>query len=215
LKSDTALLTGVNAVVTVREVVKGSLARGNSLGVSFSAPVTCSVSQVSGTNCGSSVEKIGLELDTNSMFSANPKLMEIIPDYSVQVVRTSSAEASNAISHPYETPSVSGYFQLSYNSELTGVIPATAAAEDVRAALESLVGVNTASVTKTYSTLPMGGCVDVSVGFPTVTCSASCAGTCQFFASGMQGNDLVQLAVSGTACTVAMLTRRLLSLSAS
>jgi len=193
LKSDTTLLTGVNAVVTVREVVKGSLARGNALGISFVAPVTCSVSQVSGVSCGSSVEKIGLEVDTNSMFSASPKLQDIVPDYSVQIVRTSSAEASNSATHPYAVPSVSGYFQLSYNNELTGVIPATSDADGMRAALEGLAGVHTVSVTKTYSTLPMSGCVDVAVGFGTVTCSASCAGTCQFASSGMQGNNLVQL----------------------
>ena len=189
LVADYGSLTGVGARATVREEIKGSLAVADALYVSYSAPLPCSASKVSGNTCGSSVTDIKLEIDSNPLFITNPQYISFDPDYNVQTVMTTSETASL---NEFQNPSISGYFKLTYNGVDTGVISASASATDMRHALEGLPDVDTVSVTRTYSKRELtGACVDVNQASGVVTCGTGC--TCDFSANGMQGGDLIKV----------------------
>jgi hypothetical protein len=190
LVADTSFLTGVGGAVSVREEVKGTLAVGDSVSISYTAPLPCSASQVPGSSCGSSVTEFVVELDSSNTFISNPQTFSMIPDYNVQTIRTSSGTASG---RDFQNPGVGGYFTLSYEGAVTGIVSSAATTSEVRHALEGLPGINTVSVDKTFSSEKLAAsiCVDVIAGSTTVACNAAC--TCDFAAAGVQGNDLIKI----------------------
>ena len=65
---------------------------------------------------------------------------------------------------------VSGSFQLKYGDALTGPISAVASSLDMRAALESLTGINTVKVDRSLSYEIVSGNVQVVAGLQYITC---------------------------------------------
>merc|ERR1719502_1606260 len=91
LVPETTQLSGVGAVVTVAERVKGTEAVGNAIRLSYAAPLACSSSEVVPGECGAPVTHVRMELDTAPSFTAQPLIRDIPVDYRVQSVRLSSA----------------------------------------------------------------------------------------------------------------------------
>ena len=140
LQAGGSSLTGVSAVADVREVVKGSRARGDSLYVTFDMPTGCSVSEVpDASSCGAAILGGTIQADLNSAFIGQTQSVGYDPDYGVQIVRVAA---------------VAGTFQLAYDDALTTPLPASASTEEVRYALEALPKVLTVSVSR--STLSGG-----------------------------------------------------------
>jgi len=74
-------LNGVGAIVTVKEEIKGSEARGDTLHASFSMPRGCSESQVPLMSCGNPVKRILLEISKDIQFSKKIAEKYLIPDF--------------------------------------------------------------------------------------------------------------------------------------
>jgi hypothetical protein len=160
-------LTGTGAAVKAMERVKGSKASGTTLKVSFQSPLHCSESQVPFGECGAPVDKYTI----NAGASASSKTISVdyAPNYDVQLIRTAS---SLLVSSSYfEKIAVSGYFQLSYGASVTSAINAEASAADMRDVIESLTGINTVDVTRSYSADIMNGVVTTTPGAMTLSCA--------------------------------------------
>ena len=77
-------LNGVGVIVAVKEEIKGSEARGNTLYTGFSMPRGCSVSQVPLMSCRNPVKGIVLEINKDIQFSAKIAVKYLISNYSIQ-----------------------------------------------------------------------------------------------------------------------------------
>merc|ERR1711871_1430188 len=160
-------LTGTGATVKAMERIKGSKASGTTLKVSFQSPQHCSESQVPYGECGAPIDKYTI----NAGASASSKTFtkDYLPNYDVQLIRIA---APSLVSTTYfENNAVSGYFKLSYGSSVTSSINAGASAADMRDAVESLTGINTVSVTRSYSASIMTGTVQITTGGQTLSCT--------------------------------------------
>ena len=189
LAPETYALTGAGAAVTVVEVTKGSEALGDSLALSWPAPVECSTSQVTKGACGSPAEKVIFELDTAPNFKADPIYVEYELDYTVQKVLINAASLAGIA---YENYAASGVFQLGYASAETAYLSAQASSTEVRHALEALPGITSASVSRDYGGRVLEGfVVDAVYGYPFVKCASG--ETCNFYSSGVQMNDLIRV----------------------
>merc|ERR1711871_928203 len=149
------------------ERIKGSKASGTTLKVSFQSPQHCSESQVPYGECGAPIDKYTI----NAGASASSKTItkDYLPNYDVQLIRIA---APSLVSTAYfENNAVSGYFKLSYGSSITSSISAGASAADMRDAVESLSGINTVSVTRSYSASIMTGAIQVTSGGQSLSCT--------------------------------------------
>merc|ERR1711871_915535 len=149
------------------ERIKGSKASGTTLKVSFQSPQHCSESQVPYGECGAPIDKYTI----NAGASASSKTItkDYLPNYDAQLIRIA---APSLVSTTYfENNAVSGYFKLSYGSSVTSSINAGASAADMRDAVESLTGINTVSVTRSYSASIMTGTVQITTGGQTLSCT--------------------------------------------
>merc|ERR1711871_1835472 len=167
LGSDATQLTGTGAVVKAMERIKGSKASGTTLKVSFQSPLHCSVSQVPYGECGAPLDKYTI----NAGASASSKTItkDYLPNYDVQLIRIA---APSLVSTTYfENNAVSGYFKLSYGSSVTSSINAESSATDMRDAIESLTGINTVDVTRSYSADIMSGVVTATPGAQSLSCA--------------------------------------------
>lgn len=188
LRGETHSLGGVGSAVTVREVTKGSEAVGDSLHISYSAPMFCSTSQVVAGECGAPADKVIFEIDVNPKFQADPVFVEKDLDYTVQKVRISS----KSLDTEFEAQSVSGIFQLSYEGEITPILNADATAIEVKHALESLGAIDTVTVERDFAAVKLDGVgVDATYGYAGLKCSAGYV--CNFYQNGMRANDLVMV----------------------
>ena len=186
LRPDETHLTGLGAVISVTEHVKGSVASNAAIEISFVHPRSCSSSDVGRPFCGSHVTEDIVELSPRSDFGGMAHNSQYSPDYSVQVIRTM---------YTGEEPlyALGGYFNIEYDGSLSQPIHAHASADDVRLVLEDLPGIETVRVTRdfAYQSLP-GVCIDVSIGSSSVKCSALCS-PCNFGDRGIRANQLVKL----------------------
>jgi len=170
LIADASKLTGAGVVVGVYEVVKGAVASGSSLKISFASAMHCSHSQVPLGECGSNVDLY--ELKVGQTQSSATQTLNFAPDYTVQRVRLA---AQSLFDNSYFTGvATSGYFQLTYNGETTGPISAVATASDLRLALEALTGINTVKVERSFSYTSLAGTVQAVPGLQYLTCLDSC-----------------------------------------
>ena len=161
-------LTGVGAVVNVRKAVKGAIASGASLKLSYSTPLYCSQSQVLTGVCGIPVDSYAVQV-----YSARGVVVQSLVIYSVYDVQIVRVSADALYRSPNFTGEDStGSFRLSYNHSTTGNINSHASALDVRTALEALPSVRTVAVARTYSTEQMSSTVDVLTGSYSLECSA-------------------------------------------
>ena len=171
-------LSGTDAVAHVRETVKGSEARGDALALSFRAPRECSESQVTARSCGEAVTEFQLQTSVTASFEGDGvKTYAIKADNSVQYVRVASA-AFLGRSDDFDSPAVSGFFQLSYGGETTGPLGADASPTVVRHALEALAGVGSVAVSRDFSAAaePLTACA-AETGHPTLVCAGLTAAT--------------------------------------
>ena len=102
-------LNGVGAIVTVKEEIKGSEARGDTLHASFSMPRGCSVSQIPLMSCGNPVKRILLEISKDIQLSEKITEKYLIPDFSIQYIQLRSMLFFR---ENYQEPSISGVFSL-------------------------------------------------------------------------------------------------------
>jgi hypothetical protein len=182
-------LKGSGAAVSVREVVKGSLTSAHALYISYITPKGCSESQVSDGGCGSPVTNIVVEVAQSEDFSIPLLSKSIMPDNTVQIVRIIS---ESFVRNPFQVVPISGSFRLLYDGHHTVDLPSNCEEIELRVALENLPGITTVTIHKTYSALQLNkACVDLAVGSSVVRCSFICS--CNFFSSGLRGNDLVKI----------------------
>jgi len=171
---NSAGLTGDGAAVSVIESIKGAEAIGNSVWISFQAPLACSSSQVRLGECGSPVTQYTVDISTNKGFLGNTQTKSIphSPDYQIQYIRTVS---ETLIDTPFEQEQVTGDFKLSYNGEITAVMNSAVSAIDLRVALENLDSIDTVFVTRDYSRYLMSGTLTVAYGDWDVYCTTTCS----------------------------------------
>ena len=187
LTANYSSLSGIGVTITTREERKGSLANGNALRISYDYPLSCSQSNVDQGVCGSPISDVRFEFDTTGSFTGHSTTIFYTPDDAVQIVRTAS---SSFASNTYQTPSISGYFQLSHLDYETTPIGATSSSEEMRLALESLPFIETVHVSRDLSKeIFMNECVDVTAGSSQVICSPGCS--CDFAAKGLSPNDMI------------------------
>jgi len=176
-------LTGVGAVLYLKEVVKGSRATSDMIALSWTPPQWCSTSQVSLGHCGDPLTEILIEWDILSDFkTSGQRVSHIIDDpavfYQVQIVHTTG------------DAEVTGTFQLSYNGELSSEINAGVSAAEMRYILEELPSITTLQVSRDYSRLETGILIDAVNGQTVVNCSVS---VCDFASQGIQPCSLIQI----------------------
>jgi len=163
-------LTGVGAVVKVIESVKGALALGSTLKLSFESPLQCSHSQVVYNSCGSPIDKYSIEVG-----DSKGKIFQVInvnADYSTQYVRI---QAISLYDYNYFLGmDATGSFQLSYNGVKTNPISSYATAQDMRDVIEALPDVNTVYVERSYSADLLEGEVSAITGIQYLTCVTEC-----------------------------------------
>ena len=129
LQADSSQLSGVGAAVTVREEIKGSSARGDSLAVSYEMPYHSN---------GAPITETAIEANLHEDFIGNASDIQLPGDYSVQIV---SIRNNDAVA-------LSGSFRLSYDGEITDDIPVDASDLQIKMALEQLSSINTIGVVK-------------------------------------------------------------------
>jgi hypothetical protein len=172
-------LTGIGAAVSVVESAKGALESGNGLAVSFDPPLS---------NGGSAVNRYVVEWDASPRFdSASPsdRGSVVITDadflYRSQLI---SITAGNAVTGG--ASSVSGVFVVNYGmvttlgvtnstSRRSKVLPVTTSAEEMRDALQDLIGINAVAVTRALSRVPIYDAADGSISTP-ITASSDALG---------------------------------------
>eukprot|EP00970_Alexandrium_tamarense_P009994 scaffold1976_cov187-Alexandrium_tamarense.AAC.23 len=178
--------TGVGNVISVSEVVKGSLASREALHVSFEMPKSCSTSDVGLAVCGDPITEVMVEISPNAAFTGSPLSYRHVPDYATQTIRTyfTGDELPNQLS---------GYFNIAYDEVVSEPLNAHASDNDVRVALESLPGINTAKVKRNLASQDIDGvCIDIAVGSPLVQCDPFCS-PCNFAAKGIKANRLIMV----------------------
>ena len=186
LVADSTQLTGLGGATFVSEVVKGSLAAKDSLSISFDLPQSCSTSDVSRAYCGDPISEGMIELSPSLDFSVATTSYQYIPDYSTQIIRTACIGAL-----PRQT--LSGYFKVEYDKEMSVPINAHASEDEVRDAIEGLPSVETVSVERDYASQVVENvCIDVAVGSSLVVCSTSCS-PCDFGSKGIKANQLIKI----------------------
>jgi len=126
LVADSSQLSGLGAVVSVSEVVKGSLAAKDALSISFD--LLRSVDPIT---------EVAVELSTNADFSGVKSIYQYFPDYSYQVIRVTAE---------------SGFFTVAYNGSQGSTIGAAASSDEMREALEGLDGIKTVAVERVQVT---------------------------------------------------------------
>jgi len=183
LDIDSTGLKGVNAVGTIQEVTKGSLASGYAAALSFRATSFCSNSLVLHGICGSPVTGYIIEMGTQQDFQKGTfQTVQLKGEnflHKVQVI--------NIISSTLE---VSGTFQLAFKNEKTVPIRAGASALEVKAALEKLPGIQTVHVSMELSKVPLPIEVDLLFGSFYAFCADE---ACAFLANGLVPCALIQL----------------------
>jgi len=180
---DTNLLTGLGGVVSISEVVKGSFAANDALHLSFELPRSCSTSDVGRPFCGDPITEANIELSPRIDFEGTTRVVKYIPDYTVQIIRTSNTGES-------PPRQLSGYFYVAYDGETSSPILVDASADNLRDALEALPGIRTVGVERKYASRVVSGvCIDATVGSSLITCSAVCS-PCSF---GVAANLLVRV----------------------
>jgi hypothetical protein len=163
-------LLGKGAAVRVLEVVKGAIASGSSLSISYQAPLHCSYSKTEVGNCGSPIDSYALEVgDTKGSIS---QIVSIDVTYEVQYVRTGARSLFDSVF--FSGVDVSGFFQLSYNGILTGPIASSASAQDLRDAVESLPDIDSVSVRRELSSELLPFKVNAVPGETFISCYSSC-----------------------------------------
>jgi len=170
---ETFALAGVGASIKAREVVKGSVATGTRLAVAFEAPRECSESQVTAGSCGSEVLYYEIQTSTAAAFDGNDVTNDVVQvDTALQTVRIGAATFDRR-TDDFETPGVSGHFRLAYQGAVSVALEASASAETVRHALESLQGVGTVKVVRARAPrlAASASCV-ATAGFPTIYCAS-------------------------------------------
>lgn len=163
-------LSGAHAVVTVIENVKGALASGSSVKVSFQAPLNCSQSQVTAGECGSPVDMYSIQVG-RTQNSVN-QIVPLPASQQIQMVRISALSLFDPVY--FSGKDATGYFRLSYNGVTTGPISSHASESSIRDALEALPDINTVAVTRTYSAELMQGTLVAIPGMQTLECADSC-----------------------------------------
>ena len=178
LKGDVALLnayytntlTGINAAVTVFEVVKGTQAQGNTMKLSFDAPIHCSFSEVQVGNCGAPVDYYSL--DVGSAGSYTNTSYTIVPSYNIQIVRIAAPSLAHEVY--YTDEDATGFFQLGYNNHYTAPISSHASETAIRDALERLPDIQTVSVKRSLSVMPLEATVRANPGDYNLVCDGIC-----------------------------------------
>lgn len=164
-------LTGSGAAVSIREIVKGSETRGDKLAIGFATPRECSETQVTSGTCGEEVLLYEIQTSITASFTGTSlTTQDIQVEHMVQIVRIG---ASTFASEQYESPEVSGHFQLAYNGHTTVPLNAGVPAMTLRHALEALPGVGAIDVSRNYAPrlLPTATCT-VTTGSPTIICAS-------------------------------------------
>mmetsp|Transcript_27723 Transcript_27723/g.39368 ORF Transcript_27723/g.39368 Transcript_27723/m.39368 type:complete len:1805 (+) Transcript_27723:293-5707(+) len=180
------LLSGVGAVIKVFEKVKGSLALGNSLKLSFLSPLHCSHSQVPSGQCGAPISEYLVSIGDTAASTDQNLILPV--DYTIQKVRLAAPSLYDVVYFVGED--ATGYFQLAYNLAVTGPISAHASAQDLRDALEALPDVQTVSVSRSYSQDLLSSSVQASQGSHSLQCPNS-GPSCQF--ETLTAGDLVSV----------------------
>lgn len=162
-------LQGVGAVVNVREAVKGSLATGSSLKISYEAPLYCSQSQVLLGSCGAVVDAVSIEVSTAR--GVLSQVVSVPSVFDVQIVRVSAVDLTTPLY--FQGEDATGFFQLTYNGSTTGNINSHASALDVRQALESLPSVHVVAVSRDFSVTLLQSVVSVTPGSLTLKCAVA------------------------------------------
>lgn len=179
-----ASLTGVGAVVYVREVVKGSLPSGSSLKVSFDSPLYCSQSQVLQGNCGASVQSYSLQVYTAQ--NVLSQVLTIPVSYDVQIVRVSATDLERPLY--FDGEDATGSFKLTYNGSTTGHINSHITSADLRSVLEALPSIHTVAVSRSYSAQLLQSIVNVYPGAFNLECAVN---ACDF--SLLPPGELIQV----------------------
>jgi len=179
-------LAGVNAVVFVQEIVKGSLASGSTLKLSFTMPLYCSQSQVPVATCGEPVETVAISVGDVKANGVTIQDLSMNVPYTVQIIRVSSPPKYDPLS--FSNEAASGSFRLTYNGATTGPISAGVSAVGLRDALEALPDVQTVAVTRSYSAEVLVGTVTATQGSQVLKCNSA---TCGF--SALTSGDLVRV----------------------
>ena len=190
LLAETFNLTGTGASILVHELVKGSETRGDKLAIGFAAPQECSESQVTTGTCGEEVQYYEVQTSVTVSFVGSSLTTETVDvDRKVQIVRIG---ALAFVDQDYESPAVSGHFQLAYDGHPTSALSASVSAATMRHSLEALSGVGAVNVTRDYARRfsKMTGSCSATTGFPTITCANLNASTAP------QRSDLIS--VGGT-----------------
>jgi hypothetical protein len=177
-------LTGVGAVVNVRESVKGAAASGSSLKVSYQSPLYCSQSEVLSASCGAPLFAHSIEVSTARGILS--QVLSVPTVYNVQIVRVSATDLNDPLY--FQGEDATGSFQLSYNGSTTGNINSHASALDVRSAVESLTSVHTVAVSRDYSADLLQSTVNAYPGSLSLECALS---SCDF--SSLPAGELVRV----------------------
>jgi len=163
-------LTGVGSVVAIYRHTIGVRSSGSSVKLSFDVPLYCSLSQVPAGLCGSPITAYTVLVgDTRGSVQ---QTIPYVASQSIQRVRIAAPSLYDAVY--FSNNGVTGFFQLSYNGDVTAPISSSASETDLRDAIESLPGVNSVSVSRTYSYERLAGTVNAVTGALTVTCADSC-----------------------------------------
>jgi len=163
-------LSGVGASVSVYRKTIGVRSSGSSVKLSFKVPLYCSLSQVPTGLCGSPISAYSLEVgDTRGSVQ---QTIPYIPSQSIQKIRVAAPSLYDAVY--FHGTAATGFFQLGYNGDVTQPISTGASETDMRDAIESLPGINSVSVARTFSYEKLMGTVSAVTGSLTVTCADSC-----------------------------------------
>ena len=127
LQADLSQVSGVGAVASVREEVKGSSARGDSLFVSYEMP---------DHSFGSPITRTTIQSDLHEEFIGDAREIQLDADYTVQIVSIRNSGVA----------ALSGSFRLSYGDEITDDIPVNAEEKQIKMALENFRSINTVGV---------------------------------------------------------------------
>lgn len=166
-------MSGAGAVVKVLRSVQGSVAEGDALFLSYESPLYCSHSEVMKGRCGAPI--IGYSIDISTSLGTRVKTVLVNETFDVQIVRTAAPSLFDV--YVQTDRRVTGYFQLTYNGEVSSPINAQASATDLRDVIEALPSIHAVKVTRDFSSHKTGSVVRVTPGDQTVICVAA---TCDF-----------------------------------
>jgi len=162
-------LTGVNSVVSVLENVKGAVASGSSLALSFESPLYCSFSQVKHGICGAPIDHYLVEI--GDTFGNINSARQVKADFTTQIVRIFAPSMFDE--GVFDGEDATGSFQLTYGDYTTGPISSHASAQDFRDAIEALPNVNTVQVDRTLSAEKLSSFVRVTEGAQQLICMST------------------------------------------